>query len=144
MAKNWEQELIAKAESRKALIGVVGLGYVGLPLVAEMAEAGYQVLGFDVTQRIVDTVNRGVSHVQDVPSERLARYVKAGKVSATTDLSRMGEFETCKALERLIDAGFVRALPQESPRKPSAEATVGGISARARARAVSITGTPPV
>jgi UDP-N-acetyl-D-glucosamine dehydrogenase len=91
VAKNWEQELIAKAESRKALIGVVGLGYVGLPLVAEMAEAGYQVLGFDVTQRIVDTVNRGVSHVQDVPGERLARYVKAGKVSATTDLSRMGE-----------------------------------------------------
>ncbi len=91
MAKNWEQELIAKAESRKALIGVVGLGYVGLPLVAEMAEAGYTVLGFDVTQRVVDTVNRGVSHVQDVPTERLARYVKAGKVSATTDLSRMGE-----------------------------------------------------
>ena len=91
MAKNWEQELIAKAESRKALIGVVGLGYVGLPLVAEMAEAGYTVLGFDVTQRVVDTVNQGVSHVQDVPSERLARYVKAGKVSATTDLSRLGE-----------------------------------------------------
>jgi UDP-N-acetyl-D-glucosamine dehydrogenase len=91
VAKNWEKELIAKAESRQALIGVVGLGYVGLPLVAEMAEAGYTVLGFDVTQRVVDTVNRGVSHVQDVPSERLARFVKAGKVSATTDLARMGE-----------------------------------------------------
>ncbi len=91
MTTNWEQELLAKAGSRQALIGVVGLGYVGLPLVAEMAEAGYRVLGFDVTQRVVDTVNRGVSHVQDVPSERLAKYVKAGKVSATTDLSRMGE-----------------------------------------------------
>ena len=91
MAKDWEKELIAKAESRTALIGVVGLGYVGLPLVAEMAEAGYTVLGFDVTQRVVDTVNQGVSHVQDVPTERLAKYVKAGKVSATTDLSRLGE-----------------------------------------------------
>ena len=91
MTKNWEQELIAKAEARTALIGVVGLGYVGLPLVAEMAEAGYQVLGFDVTQRVVDTVNRGVSHVQDVPTERLAKFVKAGKVTATTDLSRLGE-----------------------------------------------------
>jgi UDP-N-acetyl-D-glucosamine dehydrogenase len=91
LAKDWEKELIAKAEARTALIGVVGLGYVGLPLVAEMAEAGYKVLGFDVTQRVVDTVNRGVSHVQDVPTERLARFVKAGKVTATTDLSRMGE-----------------------------------------------------
>jgi UDP-N-acetyl-D-glucosamine dehydrogenase len=91
VAKDWEKDLIAKAESRQALIGVVGLGYVGLPLVAEMAEAGYRVLGFDVTQRVVDTVNRGVSHVQDVPTERLAKFVKAGKVTATTDLSRMGE-----------------------------------------------------
>jgi len=91
VTKNWEQELIAKAEARTAVIGVVGLGYVGLPLVAEMAEAGYQVLGFDVTQRVVDTVNRGVSHVQDVPTERLAKFVKAGKVTATTDLSRLDE-----------------------------------------------------
>ena len=91
MTKNWEQELIAKAASRQALIGVVGLGYVGLPLVAEMAAAGYRVLGFDVTQRVVDHVNQGVSHVQDVPSERLAKFVKAGRVTATTDLSRMGE-----------------------------------------------------
>jgi UDP-N-acetyl-D-glucosamine dehydrogenase len=91
VAKDWEKELIAKAEARTALIGVVGLGYVGLPLVAEMAEAGYRVLGFDVTQRVVDTVNQGVSHVQDVPTERLAKYVKSGKVTATTDLSRMGE-----------------------------------------------------
>jgi UDP-N-acetyl-D-glucosamine dehydrogenase len=91
VTKNWEQELIAKAEARTALIGVVGLGYVGLPLVAEMAEAGYRVLGFDVTQRVVDLVNRGESHVQDVPTERLAKYVKAGKVTATTDLSRLGE-----------------------------------------------------
>jgi UDP-N-acetyl-D-glucosamine dehydrogenase len=91
VTKNWEQELIAKAEARTALIGVVGLGYVGLPLVAEMAEAGYKVLGFDVTQRVVDSVNRGVSHVQDVPTERLAKYVQAGKVTATTDLSRLGE-----------------------------------------------------
>jgi UDP-N-acetyl-D-glucosamine dehydrogenase len=91
VTKNWEQELIAKAEARTAIIGVVGLGYVGLPLVVEMAEAGYQVLGFDVTQRVVDTVNRGVSHVQDVPTERLAKFVTAGKVSATTDLSRLGE-----------------------------------------------------
>ena len=88
---NHREQLRAKAESRTALIGIVGLGYVGLPLAAEMAEAGYSVLGFDVSQRVVDTINAGVSHVQDVPTERLARFVKASKIAATTDLARMKE-----------------------------------------------------
>ena len=88
---NYEQLLRTKAESRTALIGVVGLGYVGLPLAIEMAEAGYAVLGFDVSPRVVDLVNAGTSHVQDVPSARLKKFVAAGKVSATTDLSRMRE-----------------------------------------------------
>ncbi len=65
-------------------------------------------------------------------------------VQKLIDLSRLGEFETCKALERLIDAGFVRALPLESARKPSAEATVGGISARTRARIVPVVGRAAV
>jgi hypothetical protein len=59
-------------------------------------------------------------------------------VQKLIDLSRLGEFETCKALERLIDAGFIRPLPQESSRRPSAEATVGGISARPRAELVAV------
>jgi UDP-N-acetyl-D-glucosamine dehydrogenase len=88
---DYERELIAKAESRQALIGIVGLGYVGLPLAAEMAEAGFRVLGYDVTQRVVDTINRGVSHVLDVPSERLARFVKQGLITATSDASRLSE-----------------------------------------------------
>lgn len=88
---NYEQLLRTKAESRTALIGIVGLGYVGLPLAIEMAEAGYAVLGFDVSPRVVDLVNAGTSHVQDVPSARLKKFVDAGKVSATTDLSRMRE-----------------------------------------------------
>jgi len=83
--------LRAKAENRSAIIGIVGLGYVGLPLALEMAEAGYTVLGFDVSARVVDLVNAGTSHVQDVPSERLGKHVKAGKISATTDLKRMRE-----------------------------------------------------
>jgi len=86
-----EAALIAKAKDRSALIGIVGLGYVGLPLAVEFAEAGYTVLGFDVTRRVVDGINAGRSHVQDIPSERLARLVKAGRLSATTDLARLGE-----------------------------------------------------
>jgi UDP-N-acetyl-D-glucosamine dehydrogenase len=88
---DWEAALKAKARDRSALIGVVGMGYVGLPLAAEMAEAGYTVLGFDVSRRVVDMVNAGVSHVIDVPTERLKRYVDAGRIGATTDLARMRE-----------------------------------------------------
>jgi len=91
VGRNWEQELIAKAEQRTALIGVVGMGYVGLPLAAEMAEAGFQVLGYDVSRRVVDNVNKGISHVLDVPSERLARFVSAGRITATNDETRLGE-----------------------------------------------------
>jgi UDP-N-acetyl-D-glucosamine dehydrogenase len=87
----FEQQLIQKAKDRSAVIGIVGLGYVGLPLAAEMADAGYTVLGFDVSQRVVDTINRGVSHVLDVPSERLAKFVQSGRISATADPMRMRE-----------------------------------------------------
>jgi UDP-N-acetyl-D-glucosamine dehydrogenase len=83
--------LRAKADDRSAVIGVVGLGYVGLPLAIEMAEAGYTVLGFDVSQRVVDQLNAGTSHIQDIPSDRLAKFVRSGKIAATTDLGRKAE-----------------------------------------------------
>ncbi len=86
-----EAALTAKAKDRSALIGIVGLGYVGLPLAVEFAEAGYTVLGFDVTKRVVDGINAGRSHVQDIPGSRLAPLVKAHKLSATTDLARLKE-----------------------------------------------------
>ena len=60
------EDLIRKAESREALFGIVGLGYVGLPLAMELARAGYRVLGFDVNQRVVDGLNAGKSHIKDV------------------------------------------------------------------------------
>ena len=80
-----ETALIKKAADRSAVFGVVGLGYVGLPLAVEIADAGYRVIGFDVQQRVVDTINAGRSHIQDVPTERLAPLVKAGRISATAD-----------------------------------------------------------
>src|SRR3989449_10379512 len=58
--------LVAKAQDRSALIGIVGLGYVGLPLAMEFARAGFRVLGFDVSQAAVDSLTQGRSHVQDV------------------------------------------------------------------------------
>jgi UDP-N-acetyl-D-glucosamine dehydrogenase len=83
--------LLAKAKDRSALFGIVGLGYVGLPLAMELVRAGYRVLGFDISQRVVDSLNAGRSHVQDVPSSELAAAVKDRKFSATTDLARLAE-----------------------------------------------------
>jgi UDP-N-acetyl-D-glucosamine dehydrogenase len=86
-----EGDLITKANDRKAIFGVVGLGYVGLPLAVELATAGYRVIGFDLNQRVVDGVCTGRSHIKDVPSSRLEPLVKAGKIGATTDMSRLRE-----------------------------------------------------
>lgn len=73
------------------LLGIVGLGYVGLPLVVECAEAGLTVLGFDVNEEVAALINRGESHIQDVPADQVARLVEAGRISATTDMSRLRE-----------------------------------------------------
>jgi UDP-N-acetyl-D-glucosamine dehydrogenase len=83
--------LLAKAADRSALFGIVGLGYVGLPLAMELVRAGYRVLGFDISTGAVERLNRGESHIQDVPAERVARAVREKKFSATTDLSRLAE-----------------------------------------------------
>jgi len=85
------QELIRKAERREALFGIVGLGYVGLPLAIELAKAGYRVLGFDIIQRVVDGLNEGRSHVKDITDAQLQEALAAGRVEATTDMSRLGE-----------------------------------------------------
>jgi UDP-N-acetyl-D-glucosamine dehydrogenase len=84
-------ELIKKAERREALFGIVGLGYVGLPLAVGLANAGYTVLGFDVQLKVVDGLNAGDSHVKDVSDAQLRAVVDAGRFSATADMSRLGE-----------------------------------------------------
>jgi len=86
-----QQDLVARFEDRTAVLGVIGLGYVGLPLAVEMARSGYRTQGFDVSEQVVAGVNEGRSHIQDVPSERLAAYVGEGVISATTDLARLSE-----------------------------------------------------
>jgi UDP-N-acetyl-D-glucosamine dehydrogenase len=85
------QDLIGKAEQREALFGIVGLGYVGLPLAVELANAGYRVLGFDVQSRVVDGLTAGRSHVKDVSDAQLQAVVRDGRLSATTDMARLAE-----------------------------------------------------
>lgn len=83
--------LIQKAESREARFGIIGLGYVGLPLAVELARAGYRVLGFDILERVVEGLNAGHSHVKDVSDLALREIRKAGRFEATTDGSRLRE-----------------------------------------------------
>jgi len=85
------QDLIAKAERRQILFGIVGLGYVGLPLAVELSRAGYRVLGFDVNPDVVEGLNEGRSHVKDVTDAQLQRAMECGRFSATTDMSRLSE-----------------------------------------------------
>jgi UDP-N-acetyl-D-glucosamine dehydrogenase len=90
-AQNPRDVLLAKAKDRSAVFGIVGLGYVGLPLAMELVRAGYRVLGFDISKRVVDGLNAGRSHIQDIPSDAVAKAVSAGKFAATNDLTRLSE-----------------------------------------------------
>ncbi|MEE8267593.1 MAG: nucleotide sugar dehydrogenase, partial [Gemmatimonadales bacterium] len=84
-------ELIAKADQRDLLFGIIGLGYVGLPLAVELVKAGYRVLGFDVDPKVVAGLERGESHVKDVAHEELQQARADNRLRATTDMSRLRE-----------------------------------------------------
>lgn len=77
-----------KIQNRTAILGVIGLGYVGLPLAVEKAKAGFKTIGFDIQESKVNMVNAGKNYVGDVVNEDLADIVKKGFLSATTDLSQ--------------------------------------------------------
>ncbi|TYZ29117.1 nucleotide sugar dehydrogenase [Selenomonas caprae] len=82
-----KQKLKDKIKNRELTCGVVGLGYVGLPLAVEKAKAGFKTIGFDVQSAKVDMVNAGKNYIGDVVDKDLAELVKAGKLTATTDFS---------------------------------------------------------
>ena len=83
-----------KITNKTALVGVVGLGYVGLPLAVEFAKAGFHVVGIDVLASKVDAINQGESYIQDIPTEVLRPLVEAGLIRATTDFSVVQELDT--------------------------------------------------
>jgi len=85
VANSVANELIRKIQDKSARIGVIGLGYVGLPLAVDKAIAGYEVIGFDIQQRRVDMVNQGVNYIGDVVDEELRQAVSNGRLRATTD-----------------------------------------------------------
>jgi UDP-N-acetyl-D-glucosamine dehydrogenase len=83
-----------KIKTRAARVGVVGLGYVGLPLAVEFAKAGFSVTGIDLVESKVDAINRGESYVQDIPTGVLGALVAEKKLRATTDFSVIAELDT--------------------------------------------------
>jgi UDP-N-acetyl-D-glucosamine dehydrogenase len=83
-----------KIVSRRARVGIVGLGYVGLPLAVEFAKAGFSVTGIDLHAGKTARVNAGDSYVGDIPSAMLAEVVQAGKLRATTDFSAVRDLDT--------------------------------------------------
>jgi UDP-N-acetyl-D-glucosamine dehydrogenase len=84
-----KDELKALIADKRARVGVIGLGYVGLPLIIEFAMKGYSTVGFEVDAKKVDALNSGVSHIVDVPSENVAKSIAEGKFAATTDFSEL-------------------------------------------------------
>lgn len=90
MANN-KQILLEKIASRDARVGVIGLGYVGLPLVVEFAHSGFLSTGFEVDARKADALNRGESYIPDVPTDQVKELVAAQKLRATTDFGELKE-----------------------------------------------------
>jgi UDP-N-acetyl-D-glucosamine dehydrogenase len=86
--------LIARIDRRSARLGVIGLGYVGLPLAVEMAQAGFHVTGIDIDEHRVRMLQKGNSYIQDVPTAQVRKLVKDGLLTATTDFGVIRRLDT--------------------------------------------------
>jgi UDP-N-acetyl-D-glucosamine dehydrogenase len=86
-------DLLIRIENKQARLGVIGLGYVGLPLAIEFARAGFHVVGYDVDRAKVDELNAGSSYIPDVPSAHVAEAVQAGTFRATTDGAELADVD---------------------------------------------------
>jgi UDP-N-acetyl-D-glucosamine dehydrogenase len=86
--------LLDRIQSRQARVGVVGLGYVGLPLAVEFARSGFRVTGIDLDARKIDAISRGDSYIPDVPSADVAALAAAGRLTATRSFDAVAELDT--------------------------------------------------
>jgi len=87
------QRLSERIRTRQARFGVIGLGYVGLPLGVAFAEAGFSVVGFEISDERVASLNRGISHIPDVPNDSIGPLVDSGLLRATTDMCQLAEVD---------------------------------------------------
>lgn len=88
-----KKSLLEKINNKKAIVGVIGLGYVGLPLAVEKANAGFKTIGFDIQPEKVDMVNRGLNYIGDVVDTELEKLVKDRQLTATADYSFIKELD---------------------------------------------------
>jgi len=115
-------DLKQKLLDKSAVLGVVGLGYVGLPLAVEKAKAGYRTIGFDVQDSKIDMVNAGKNYIGDVVNEDLEAIVRSGLLSATSDFSQVAKADCiCICVPTPLDA---HQQPDISYVKASAESIV--------------------
>ncbi len=114
--------ITTKLVNKKAVLGVIGLGYVGLPLAVEKAKAGFKTIGFDVQQSKVEMVNAGNNYIGDVVNEDLKAIVESGLLSATTDFSQVASADcVCICVPTPLDE---HQQPDISYVKASAESIV--------------------
>jgi UDP-N-acetyl-D-glucosamine dehydrogenase len=117
-----KKSLIKKINTKEATLGVVGLGYVGLPLAVEKAKAGFKTIGFDIQESKVEMVNAGKNYIGDVVNEDLEKIVKSGLLSATTDFSQVASADcVCICVPTPLDE---HQQPDISYVKASAESIV--------------------
>ncbi len=88
-----KEELLKKIEEKSIVVGVVGLGYVGLPLAVEKAKAGFKTIGFEVQEKKVELVNKGINYIGDVVDDELKELVKDGMLTATTDFKKIKDVD---------------------------------------------------
>jgi UDP-N-acetyl-D-glucosamine dehydrogenase len=113
--------LLEKIQDRSATIGIIGLGYVGLPLAVEFAKGGFKVIGYDVSERVCKSLMEGHSHIQDVPSADVAKLVRQQLFEATTDESRLREAD---AVSIAVPTPLVKTRDPDMSYVVSATATI--------------------
>ena len=119
-------DLLARIEDRSCLIGIVGLGYVGLPLALAAGRAGFRVLGFDINAERVAQLNRGESFVRHIPTDAINAAARDGRFRATDDFARLGEPD---AILIAVPTPLTR---QREPDTSFIEKTARAIAARLR------------
>jgi UDP-N-acetyl-D-glucosamine dehydrogenase len=119
-------ELLAKLESGRVIVGIVGMGYVGLPLALAFAERSIQVIGFDVDAAKVEALHAGQSYLKHVPSERIQRAVASGMLRATSSFDRLSEPDA------ILIAVPTPLTKQREPDMQFVQATVDQIKPRLR------------
>ena len=90
---DFKKQLLEKINNKSAVVGIVGLGYVGLPLALEFAEKEFNVFGFDLDESKVQKLNVGETYIKHIPAERISKSVQAGYFSATSDFERLPEVD---------------------------------------------------